>query len=573
MPTLIHDISSPLEAVLILIPHDWAAGCSITSRIGAKVTTARTGLESRASGHFLPRHDARLKYTMSAAEAVELRTRLLTLAGQRLAIPLWIDDAPNAAGWDDFKIFDGPLLTYDGTAGTYTIGGDDEARICSLLYCKMRGDPVVTPLSGTESTIEFEVFEDCPDAQALAYNVVSGESAAIPTEADWSGGLEERFVSQVQHEDIGAGRETVTTGTEATVRRQQRGQFFLTRSEARKLLRFWLSKRGPWDSFTMGVWYEPGDPTNATFRFLDDSLTIEWASGAVGIARVEFIEEVDTVEGVPDQNGPSPAHLIKAQWRGSSNIMAWTDWESELTFDSQDYEPKPVAIQNFVQTLSTKGDSIEIVASLFSGNPFIAFALLEFERQLDITVFRCDPESPEDATQIFAGTVAKVTPKGGKLVAFCDLLGGALLRKIPGFQIRRKCNYNVYSTLCGVDPGDFEVTGTLGTQSGAVVDVTCSATDAADYFAKGKAMFGTGDTAERRHILRSEPITGGQRLTLHRPLRQTGAIAVTFYPGCSGERGPGGCEKFSNEDNFGGHWRQPSFIESVPTGFKQKVGK
>jgi hypothetical protein len=78
---------------------------------------------------------------------------------------------------------------------------------------------------------------------------------------------------------------------------------------------------------------------------------------------------------------------------------------------------------------------------------------------------------------------------------------------------------------------------------------------------------------ERRPIIRSAPISGGQRLTLTRPLEQTTPVAVSMYPGCSGEFGATGCAKFSNQDNFEGSPRRPPFIDAVATGYKPKTGK
>lgn len=572
MPTLTHSISSPVDAVLILIRHNWQAGCQVKPRFSTQIATARTGLESRAPEFALPRHSATLSYRLNESEAVELRTTLQTLAGERLAIPLPCDDALNDGAWADWRIFNGPTVTYDDTAGTYTVGAGGQARKATLLFCRMRGDPQIVPDSQGTSTISFEVFEDAPDSLALAPNVVSGESPSLP-DADWSQELSEGYVSQIEYEDVGNGRETIVKGAEATVRRAQRGGFHVTREEARELLRFWVSKRGAWQSFTCPLWYEPGSPENATMRFAGDSLSMSFPAPNVATVTAEFIEELATIVGVPAQAQAGRQWLYRAQWRGASAVMAWTSNESQLTHSSQVYTPRKLTHRKFTQTLKSEGDSLEIVCENFAGNPFLPFVKLQLERKLDVVVYECDPATPSGAVKIFEGTVDTVKPRGGLMVATCAALGGAMKKRIPAQNIKPTCNTTLYSTLCGVLPASFVQTGTLGTQTDNVVEVTSASAHAADYFAKGYATFGTGDTMETRAIIRSTPISGGQELTLHRPLEQTGALAVSMYPGCSGEFGATGCAKFSNQDHFGGSPRRPPFIDSVATGFKQKTGK
>jgi hypothetical protein len=572
MPTLIHDIASPLQAVLILTPHDWGAGCSITSRFSTRVATARTGLDSRSSDYVLPRHDFRLDYLLDATEAAELRARLLSLAGDRLALPLWIDDAANDANWGTWAIFSGPTITYDYTAGTYTIGVGAQARRASLLYCRLRGTPTLQAISGTHAIISLDVFEDCPDSLALGYNALGGETPGIPN-PDWSDGIEESYSSQVEYEEIGRGRESAVRGDEATVRRGQRAGFVLDRSDARKLLRYWASVRGGWQSFTMPLWFAPVSATNITARFGADELTLDFDSPSIAQAEAEFIEEVATVVGTPAQASTPRAFLYRLQWEGASTAMTWTSWESSLVRSSVTYVPQKITHRSLKEALAIEGDSVEIVCDNFDGCPLRAFILLELERRLLAEIYECDPSSPSTALQVFGGAVSRVRNEGGSLVGICDALGGLLDRKLPRFFTQRLCNYTLYSDLCGVSAATHKETGTVASISGSVIDVTTAAADAADYFASGWALFGTGDTAERRAIVRSEPIVGGQRLTLHRPLKQTGALAVDFYPGCSGEFDAGGCAKFGNQDRFGGAPRQPAYIEAVATGYKPKTGK
>jgi hypothetical protein len=253
--------------------------------------------------------------------------------------------------------------------------------------------------------------------------------------------------------------------------------------------------------------------------------------------------------------------------------MAYTSNESAVTYSAQVYAPQSIIHRKLTQTLKPEGDSLEVVCSNFAGNPFLPLVKLQVERKLDLIVYEFDPATPAAAVKIFEGTLARPTPRGGLMGGTFDAFGGAMKKRIPAQTIKATCNTYVYSTLCGVNPASFVQTGTLGAQAGAVVDVTSASAHADDYFARGHATFGTGDTMERRAILRSEVIGGGQRLTLHRPLIQTSAVAVSMFPGCSGEYGSTGCAKFSNQDDFEGSPHRPPFIDAVATGYKPKTGK
>ncbi|MCX6952731.1 MAG: phage BR0599 family protein, partial [Verrucomicrobia bacterium] len=182
-------------------------------------------------------------------------------------------------------------------------------------------------------------------------------------------------------------------------------------------------------------------------------------------------------------------------------------------------------------------------------------------------------DSPAVAAMIFSGEIARAPSKGRFYSAKAVLLGGALKMDVPNFKCQAGCNYTVYDELCGVNPAAYQVAGTIAAINAVTVDVACGSAAAADWFASGYATFGTGDDLELRYILRSTPIAGGQRITLHRPLvTHLVTDAVVMLPGCDSQF-TGGCLKFANQENFGGAPYHPAYIEQVATGRQTKTGK
>lgn len=563
---------SPCDFSLILLRPNGLSKVQVAHVFGTQVVEANTGIESRAPEQEAPRHRIKYSILLDSTKAAELKSLLRTIGSGRVGVPLWPDLLP-AADYASNKIYDAQVwanvnFSTGGVSIGSTVGHPDSVGI---LIGRVKGEPVIQAITDTIAKVSLQVEEDSPWEARIVPNTLSMSTWSL--RPNWVTGPSEAIRSPVSVSSVGAGRELAVSGQEGASKRVQDAEFnLLTRSDIRKLLSFFHDKRGALTSFTLPVWYNPTAPGETfTARFLDDTLTLDYTWREPARARIKFIEELATVPGVPDQEQPGRAWLYKLQFDGAS-AQYFTNYEKSLTYSGNAYTPQKIEHKGFVQTLKTKGDEVEITADNFTGNPFAPFVKLELERKLHVEIYECDPANASAAVLIFWGDVMAVGAEGRRLKAIASTFGGKLSRKIPRFFCQTRCNYTLGDDLCGVDMAAHKVTGTLGTQSGNQVDVTCGNASAADYFAYGWALFGSGSTAERRAIIRSTPITGGQRLTLHKPLKQTGAIAVEFYPGCDGQF-EGGCAKFSNQAAFGGFPYQPGFIDSVATGYKPKMGK
>lgn len=557
--------ASPFPFVLCLVRPQ--ARHSIAHAYETQSAEANTGIESRSPTREAYRLKVTYDFLLNKVEASELRATFAGLGSTLLALPLWFDEMATASYSANRVYASQYWFSYTGTsiainAGTY-------ARAAGLVFGRVTSLPELKP-AGEGAICRITLAEDSPWDCRISTNP-SG-SDAFDFTPDWSD-LKEKGQWQLRGEEIGDGRQAAVRGEESPYKRGQSARFVMnSRAEIRHLLTFFEARRGTWQSFPGAIWHHPNvGSEELTLRFADDVLTLEYDTLSFAEAKVRVVEQLDLVDGALPQEQPANKHLIRMGFEGGTPNY-WTDYEKPLVYATNTYTPKAIVPRNFEQTFKPEGDEIDIVADNFPGNPMRVLVKLELERKLLVTVWECDPANPGDAVQIFDGQILNVRGAGKKLTGRAATMGGIMRRQIPRYQVQTTCNYNLGDDLCGKVLASMEHNGTVDVINGAVVDIITGSSNAADFFAYAWAIFGTGDTAERRAIVRSEPISGGQRLTLSRPLKQTGAIPVTFYPGCDGQAST--CRtKFSNLANFGGDEHTPAFMEQVASGFTPKLGK
>lgn len=562
--------SGGIDFKLCLLQPDFDRGIKVRSRFSTLISEGRSGIEGRSPEHADMRHETTLAYQLSPAEAVEFRTALLTLGDTRIAVPLWMD-ALKPTGDDD--VFSGGFyVNFNGGGGLYSVNAaSGYDYTAGLLIGRLKARPRLRAVSQTHSVVEISIVEDSPISAEIAPNALAMTDFDLAP--SWSEEVSDFTQWRLQSEDIGQGREGAVSGQESSTRRGQAASFLLTRDEARQLLTFFAAKKGALSSFDVPMWYKPGTTETVTVRFSEDSLSLVWVTATHARVAIEFIEEVALILGVPDQEQAGRAWLYKFTFEGSSPV-GYTSAPEALTFDGLSYAAEKIRHGNFSQSLRPQGDDITIECDGFTGCPLESIAKLELERKLSLDVYECDPTAPSGAQLMFSGQVLTAQIKGRRLLGSASTLGGIMRRKLPRFLVQRTCNYTLFDSLCGVSAAAHKVTGTLASASGNTITVTCGSAAAADYFANGWVLVGSGSTAERRAVLRSSPTGGGQILTLHKAIRQTGTPAVEFYPGCDGQfESTAGCARYANQNRFGGAPRQPAFIETVATGYNQKLGK
>lgn len=181
---------------------------------------------------------------------------------------------------------------------------------------------------------------------------------------------------------------------------------------------------------------------------------------------------------------------------------------------------------------------------------------------------------------VFAGEAARISVRGAVLRARILPGGRAMERQVPRMLLQPGCNHSLFSTGCGLDPDQWEFSGTIqfagapGWPHEFVIEGLAREgggglpTFFPDWFAGGWVRFGSGSASRSVPIVRSSGVSGGVvTLTLTRdpaPFPADGD-PVRFWPGCDGRRqtcqayhatnNPAG--KFNNYLNFGGHPFRP----------------
>lgn len=570
------------ECLLVLSPINWRRRPRITLQLAADEVEGITGIEGRASVHFVPMVSLEYLYTMNRTAAEELRSAMLGLDTEaRIAVPLWVDCLPSA-DYQASRIFASQhWVNFDAVTGDYVVDAAGEdlvyAETVGLAICALQERPKITPKTDLDADILLKVEEDSPLESRVEVHQLA--QASWDFHPNWRAAPEDNSRWRLSRRRLGQGRLSSRTGQEAPAKQTQSGLYtFKGRDVLRRALTFWTTKRGPHQAFSVPLMFRPGwdgipgnEPTMQA-HFSDDNLTLEFSMPDVASSRIGFSQDLLLVDQ-PDQARPSRAFLFKLWWEGSATTMTWTDWEGQLVHGALAYLPKTIELKSSVETTRPGQTEWEFLVYDFDGNPLRAFGRLARERRLMLEIREADPSAPAQASLVFVGEVRSALNKGRLFTVTASLFGGALKALVPQVYTQQGCNAVCGDTICGVDLEAIKTAGMIASVDGTTIDVSCSGAAGEDVFAFGFAQFGVGDAIELRYIMKSVPIAGGQRITIHRALWTSvvGTDAV-LYPGCD-QQYSGGCARLGNQARFFGAPYKTDYLETVDSGYRTKTGK
>jgi uncharacterized phage protein (TIGR02218 family) len=567
------DYSSPIAWRLCMLRPDWLENAvSVAHQFGTQEVETVTGIESRTPTREAYRIRLTQTFILNVDEVAALRACLASLGEMRLAFPLWVDDLPTT-DYMTKRIYSSQYWLSYNDAGDVAINDATYPMSVGLVIGRIVELPQIQPVNGESAEVTITIQEDSP--WEMRVNTNATPPATFDFTPDWTSLIDESKW-RIQSEEIGHGREAAISGQESIRKLGQEAGFqLMDRDEIAELIAFFEAKRGAHTSFTLPVWFNPqnSSASSITGKFGDDTLTVDYGNPAYATCTIPFWEQLGLIEGQPTQERPARAMLYRMQFEGATPRY-YTDWEKPLSLSSPSatFLPDKITHKSFTQTMEPKSDHVELTMDKSPGCPLLGFVLLELERKLNLTIWECDPADTSTAVVIFDGQVLSAKGVGRQITATAATHGDMMNRMIPRHQIQTTCNYALGDELCGIDLAARKVTGTVVFINNYAIDVQTGDTSDDDYFTQGWALFGSGDTAERRALIRSQKIPGGQRLFTHKPLKQTGSIPVEFYPGCDGQYSTCG-DKFNNAEVFGGFPFTPDYIETVSTGYKPKLGK
>ena len=574
------------EIALLLIVPNLARDDShrIRLRYPVRIEEGESGRENREPGRESLSLEQTCAYTLRKNDAAALKAGLATLGNKLVGVPLWCDLLAGA-DWADKNFVPGYLVRMsDGAILAEGSALEATEFYAPLLVGKLRQRPDEDAWTEDGCQCEISVFESSPPEYKIqGAAVIAGEQFPEELEPTWTEVIE-RSADGLVYDQVGKIREVSIDGQEKATKWGQEAAFVLNgRDEIRSLIGFFETVRGQWKSFGMPVWFRPNPDTETTphdtrARFAADGIELAFSGGSLASCQLAFWQvpwEIEPPEGEEAEQA-APAYLFKFIMPVPGGPLYWrfTDWERAIERNEDgavSYTPGPFEFDRITQDFALEDDPTTILSRVFEENPLMLILRRILEAPLEIEIYRCDPDDPDNARQVYSGEVEDVTGTGRALEAPTSLLGGAFETKVPDFFVQVPCNWDFCDEGCGLDPDDWTFEGTLVSVDGLelVVAVTANPPGAAlagDYFAKAWIAKGSGETYEARDIVRSyDQGAGQQRFVLKRPFRDLEeGQTFTFRPNCGGTWSE--CKtKFANAINYGGHRHVQPDNPSLPT--------
>lgn len=559
----------------------------------ATIGEGRTSIEERYSEQPGIVLSQKCTIPLFGAWADDWRKGLVELGNLEVAMPVWIDALP-VARWED-RVYEAEyVVNFDPKTGDFAIYHRTELStslyyplLAPLMLGRWTERPPAEANSPKYGWGQVAIEETSPWSSRIAARSAATEWTARP---NYLSGL--RDVSQHGLELLRLAPGVRTPALDRTntyARWLQEASFgFASRDSVRDALGCWQHARGPWGTFPVPAWFQPGIATGATpdsytARFAQDALTVTWTSGAFANARVSFLQEVPTPSR--PQQRPRRAYLYKLTYQHDlTNQELWTSWAAPLSLPEGTYTPWQVWHKEIVRSLKPQDDRAEIHFAHKEGSLSADWPLGRLYGWVSLAVYQCDPDSPATTrgAPIFSGFIDSVDPQGNDLTIEASVLNRFLKRDVPFWTWGATCNTYAFSSRCCLAEAEHRSLATL-TRANLRDDgktVTLTGADGWGGPAYEAQWFGAGllRTGERRSrmivtIGASEMSGDALVLTLNRPLwpdliSEDGQV-VELLPGCYRRYEIDCGNKFANQHNFRACPYVPDYLET-PTATAAK---
>jgi hypothetical protein len=550
-----------LDIRCLLSPHEWSTNFVLIPRFPSDVTAGETDREGRRAEDEALRFNVQLHLLTMDADAQALRVAKATLGTGWVGVPVW-PDRQLGATWADRAL--DPQVLIDLTAVALVAHDavlDPTHTYAPLLvgHVDTFGETsVLTRGMGDEKLV---ITGDAPWEFRIGVNAVVASGTFPESLApSWVSEPIERALQGVTFEQIGEQRVRMAENVEKPFKWAQDAEFLLaSRADLRTFLGFFLASQGPRKNFDQPWWFTPGDatpeaPATTKARFASESVELQFETDSVARVVIQVVQVPWEIVGVGGETPPQPprVYYYKLTHRvPTPQIWRFTNWPRALTRAGDgDYVPSSFKHQEISEGIDFYAEEVTIDSFVFDGNPLNLLVPFQLEGPLDLEIWEgeTDPIDPDAATLRWTGEIKRAQQVGRRITAIATFLGGLPSLELPPFRICTTCNTNLFEPACGLLAADYEQAGTLTAKVGMVLTITTAAANAADYFANGWIEMGAGATFERRNIIASSPVAGGQQLVIDWPLRQAAAAqAVRFWPGCSLTK--------ANCQLFAGNWK------------------
>lgn len=238
----------------------------------------------------------------------------------------------------------------------------------------------------------------------------------------------------------------------------------------------------------------------------------------------------------------------------------WTDADIDVAVADQVFSSSGPSISGvkyrLVRGMQVSDLQLSVLAKpddLIAGVPWFmatrSGALKNCHVRID-KAFMADWGQPAESLLIFAGNVSE--SQDGDLEVILTVVSDAkrLTEVIPRQVFQPGCMRTLYDTGCGVSRDAYTYHGTVVASTNRY-SFSGGLGQAEGFFTFGEVIFETGNNAGVRRSVKSYE---GGKVELSYPLAFDLAPGDRFIvrAGCDRTRGPGGCAKFNNLDNFNG---------------------
>lgn len=289
-------------------------------------------------------------------------------------------------------------------------------------------------------------------------------------------------------------------------------------------------------------------------RMERDELEVVYLSPSAAAAQIRCYElPLEYAEG---QLGDRPVWLYEFREQAIAGVQqTWrfTSHDVPIVALGFTWAPAPFAHGALTETVRGDQDELALESFKFDGNPLLVFFPFAPQRRLYCTLRSMRIDDGVIGIR-FSGEVRQAEAEGRVLRARVATRLDAEDRQIPRLIIGRNCSYQLGDAGCGVNLASpsYSNTGPISAIASNQITWPAGAVRAAQFFNGGHCVVTGGTTGrEIRAILTSN----GATLTLNAPFATaTAGMQMTAYAGCDKRyASAGGCPKFGNQANFGGH--------------------
>lgn len=249
--------------------------------------------------------------------------------------------------------------------------------------------------------------------------------------------------------------------------------------------------------------------------------------------------------------------------RTDGEVFGWTSADIDASIGGVDYVAAPgLDVQSWSTSAGLAVDNTEITILADAALITRADILAGRWNNAAFYLFRYDAQDPTLGVEpIGAGTLGELRPRRGAYVA--ELRGlQQYLQQPVGAVSTKTCRARLGDAMCGIDLGDYTVTGTVTGVTSNQVFADSSRTEADDWFAEGVLTWTGGLNEGLRHKVKSYA-SATDTFTLALPATYTVQVGDTYsvHAGCRKRVDEDCIAKFDNVLNFQGEPHRPTVDE------------